>query len=181
MQVIWSGRQEGKKNPKLFGNKLGKTNFLRAHTPQLVDRKISIVAGYGIHRRLVRQDMPWQNNIGLNSPSVMVAFSPGFVSCCPITQYHFYHNARAYMRKVILRTDNLNRFFWRAVRDREILSIEESKLPKAQEQFVTWVYHHISEMIHTWNCSFLKYVCDKKIIAYASHNPVSPKNTQKTP
>lgn len=78
-------RQEAKKNPKLFGNKLGKTWLLACSSHHSWLIKISIVAGYEIHRRLVRQDMPWQNNIGLNSPSVMVAFSPGFVSCCPIS------------------------------------------------------------------------------------------------
>lgn len=38
-------------------------------------------------------------------------------------------------------------------------------------------------MIPVRNCTFLRYVCDKKIIAYASHNPIfienTPKNTQK--
>lgn len=175
-------RKEGKKNPKLLGNKLGKTWLLACSSHHSWLIKISIVAGYEIHRRLVRQDMPWQNNIGLNSPSVMVAFSPGFISCCPITQHHFCHKTKKeYMKKVMRGTDNLNRFFWRAVRDREILSIEESKLPRAQEQFVTWVYHHIHEMILTWNCAFLKWVCDKKIIAYTSHNPLFSENIQKTP
>lgn len=182
MQLIQTRRKEGKKNPKLLGNKLGKTWLLACSSHHSWLIKISIVAGYEIHRRLVRQDMPWQNNIGLNSSSVMVAFSPGFISCCPISSTTFFLLYFRHKRKKVVReTDNLNRFFWRAVRDREILSIEESKLPRAQEQFVTWVYHHISHMILTWNCSFLKYVCDKKIIAYRSLNPLFSENIQKTP